>query len=76
MHTIKSTIAVIKALQNGEYSLSVKMNSKFNELQLSIKENGTVLPDTKYFIDLGHTKEDKQYAMVEAITTAQQMLLL
>lgn len=76
MHTIKSTIAAIKSLQNGEYSISVKMNSKFNELQLSIKEDDTVLPDTTYFIDLGYTKEDKQYAMVEAITTAQQMLLL
>lgn len=76
MHTIKSTIAVIKALQNGEYSLSVKMDSKFNELQLSIKENGAVLSDTKYFIDLGHTKEDKQHALADAINTAKQMLLL
>lgn len=74
--TIKSTIAAIKALQNGAYSLSVKMDSKFNELQIAIKENGTVLSDTKYFIDLGHTKEDKQYALADAITTAKQMLLL
>lgn len=76
MHTIQSTITAIKALQNGEYSLSVKMDSRFNELQIAIKENGTVLSDTTYFIDLGYTKEDKQYAMVEAIATAQQMLLL
>lgn len=75
MYTIKSAIAEIKTMQNGAYSLSVKRDSEFNELQIARKENGIVQQGTKYFIDLGHTKEEKQAALEDAIATAKRMIL-
>lgn len=78
MKRLPSLTKIVKTLNHakrGSRFLRASVSAEWNEITLKLFESGSsTIPSATYYIDRGHTPDDRQAAACDAIKTAAMLL--